>query len=149
MITRRDIWIGLAASALTASAFAVATQKAVLTSAVYDWNSIPVKTTDSGSVRSFFSGPTPTLKNLEVHVTTLNPGQAPHKPHRHGHEELLIIQKGSVEALIDGKWQPPAGPGSVIFLASNQLHGIRNTGTVPAVYHVIAWTSTETPPDAK
>ncbi len=148
MMTRRDWFIALAAATLTASAFAVVTQKAMLTSAIYNWNSIPVKTTESGSVRSFFSGPTPTLKNLEVHVTTLNPGQAPHKPHRHGHEELLIIKQGSVEVLIDGRWQP-AGPGSVVLLASNQLHGVRNTGTVPAVYHVIAWTSSDTPPDAK
>jgi len=148
VITRREIWIALAAAALTASAFTVAEQKAMLTSAIYDWNSIPVKTTASGSVRSFFSGPTPTLKNLEVHVTTLNPGQAPHQPHRHGHEELLIIKQGKVEALIDGKWLP-AGPGSVIFLASNQLHGLRNVGADQAVYHVIAWTSSDTPPDAK
>ena len=148
MISRREIVIALTASALTASALVVAAQKAMLTSAIYAWDSIPVKTTASGSVRSFFSGPTPTLKNLEVHVTTLNPGQAPHNPHRHGHEELLIIKQGNVEALIDGKWQP-AGPGSVIFLASNQLHGIRNAGTMPAVYHVIAWTSSDTPPDAK
>ena len=74
--------------------------------------------------------------------------QAPHQPHRHGHEELLIIKQGKVEALIDGKWLP-AGPGSVIFLASNQLHGLRNVGADQAVYHVIAWTSSDTPPDAK
>lgn len=147
-MTRREILIGLAASVLTATAFAVATQKPVLSSAIYHWNSIPAKTTASGSARSFFSGPTPTLENLEVHVTMLNPGQAPHLPHRHGHEELLIIKQGTVEALMDGKWQA-AGPGSVIFFASNQLHGVRNAGTEQAVYHVIGWTSAETPPDAK
>ncbi len=148
MITRRDILIGLVASVLTATAFAVATQKPVLSSAIYPWNSIPARTTASGSVRSFFSGPTPTLKDLEVHVTLLNPGQAPHPPHRHGHEELLIIKQGTVEALIGGKWQA-AGPGSVIFFASNQLHGVRNAGSEPAVYHVIGWTSADTPADAK
>jgi quercetin dioxygenase-like cupin family protein len=33
------------------------------------------------------------------------------------------------------------GPGSVIFQASNQLHGIRNVGQTTAVYHVIKWNS--------
>jgi hypothetical protein len=33
------------------------------------------------------------------------------------------------------------GPGSVIFQASNQLHGIRNVGQTAAVYHVIKWNS--------
>jgi hypothetical protein len=27
----------------------------------------------------------------------------------------------------------------VVFNASNSLHGFRNVGTVPAVYHVINW----------
>ncbi len=33
------------------------------------------------------------------------------------------------------------GPGSVIFQAANQMHGMRNVGDVPAVYHVMRWNS--------
>jgi hypothetical protein len=36
----------------------------------------------------------------------------------------------------------------VVFNASNQLHGLRNPGSVPATYHVINWTTAATPPPA-
>ena len=114
-------------------------------SRVFDWNSIPEKTTKYGSVRSFFSSPTATLQNLELHVTKLNPGQSPHAPHRHPNEELIILGQGTVETLSNGEWKR-LGPGSVIFNASNQLHGLKNVGSEPAVYHVINWKSSTTPP---
>ena len=36
-------------------------------------------------------------------------------------------------------------PGSVIFFASNQLHGLRNVGTEPAMYHVVNFKTAATP----
>ena len=93
---------------------------------------------------SFFSTPTATLENLEVHVTTLNPGQMPHPPHRHPNEEMLIIDQGTVETLSAGVWKT-VGPGSVIFNGSNQLHGLKNIGTTPAIYHVINFKTAATP----
>lgn len=144
MITRRDLIVAFTAIAVTAGAFAVADKPAVLGAAVFDWNSIPVTKTPVGSVRSFFKAPTATLDELEVHVTTLNPGMMPHPPHRHPNEELVIIREGTVEALVNGEWKR-LGPGSVIFNASNQLHGLRNVGTTPAIYHVINWRSATTP----
>lgn len=128
----------LTAAALTAGVFAIADHGPALGSVAIDWNSVPAKTTASGSVRSFFDSRTATLEELEVHATTLNPGQSPHPPHRHAHEELLIVKQGTVEALVQGEWKR-VGPGSVIFFASNQLHGLRNPGPLPAVYHVIAF----------
>lgn len=144
MITRRDFIIAFTAIAVTAGAFAVADKPAILGEAVFDWNSIPVTKTPVGSVRSFFKAPTATLDELEVHVTTLNPGMMPHPPHRHPNEELIIIREGTVEALVNGEWKR-LGPGSVIFNASNHLHGLRNVGTTPATYHVINWQSATTP----
>jgi quercetin dioxygenase-like cupin family protein len=144
MITRRDILVALAAALVTAGGFALADQAPVMGSAVFDWNSVPATPTSVGSVRSFFKARTATLDQLELHVTTLNPGQSPHPPHRHPNEELIIIQKGTVETLSNGEWKR-VGPGSVIFNGSNQLHGFRNVGTEPAVYHVINWKSSTTP----
>jgi quercetin dioxygenase-like cupin family protein len=144
MITRRDLFVALIAVAATAGAFAVADQKPVMGSAVFDWNSVPATPNAVGSVRHFFQTPTATMEQLELHVTTLNPGQSPHPPHRHPNEELLIIQKGTVETLSNGEWKR-VGPGSVIFNGSNQLHGLRNVGTEPAVYHVINFKTAATP----
>lgn len=144
MITRRDLFVALIAAAATAGAFALADQPSVMGSAVFDWNSIPAKPNSVGSVRSFFHAPTATLEQLEVHVTTLNPGQSPHPPHRHPNEELIIIQQGTVETLSNGEWKR-VGPGSVIFNGSNQLHGLKNVGAEPAVYHVINFQSAATP----
>lgn len=139
MITRRDALAGLLAmpSALTAVA-ATASEQPILGPTVFNWNDMkPVKNA-TGEVRSLCKSPTATLDQLEMHVTTLNPGQSPHPPHRHVNEELIIIREGDCETLSNGNWVK-AGPGSVVFNASNSLHGFRNVGTTPATYHVINW----------
>ncbi len=120
---------------------------AVLQSAVFDWESVKAEPTKVGAVRHFFRAKTATLDELELHVTTLNPGETSHAPHRHANEELVIVKEGTVEALVGGEWKK-AGPGSVIFNASNQLHGLRNVGSVPATYHVINWGSPRPQPAA-
>ena len=144
MITRRDVAVALLGAAVTAGALTLAGQPAVMGSAIFDWNAVAPKATDVGSVRSFFKAPTATLEELEVHVTTLGAGKSPHPPHRHPNEEMIIVDKGTVEALQNGVWTR-VGPGSVIFNASNQLHGLRNPGPEEAVYHVINWKTAATP----
>ena len=138
-MTRRDVMVGLLAmpSALTVSAMAADDQH-IMGPTVFDWNEMkPVKTA-TGEVRSLCKSPTATVDQLEMHVTTLNPGQSPHPPHRHVNEELIIMREGECETLSNGKWVK-VSPGSVVFNASNSLHGFRNIGTTPAVYHVINW----------
>jgi quercetin dioxygenase-like cupin family protein len=143
MLTRRDIVAGLfampcALEALAAPAPDAAAGGSVMGPAVFLWQNMkPVKTA-TGEVRSVCKAPTATLDQLEIHVTTLNPGEMPHQPHRHVNEELIIMRDGECETLSDGKWIR-VGPGSIVFNASNSLHGFRNVGSVPAVYHVINW----------
>ena len=144
MISRRDICVALIACGVTAGAFAIAEQAPVMGSTVFDWNAMTPKATETGSVRSVCKSRTATLDELEIHVTTLEPGKSPHPPHRHPNEELVIIRQGTVEAFENGEWKR-LGPGSVIFSASNQLHGLRNVGSEPAVYHVVNWKTAATP----
>lgn len=140
MIKSRDLVVALITVVITLSVVGVGAQTSVMHSTVFDWNSIAVKQTEVGSVRQFFRNPTITLDELECHVTTLNPGLQSHPPHKHPNEELVIIREGNVEVLSNGEWKK-AGPGSVIFNASNELHALKNVGTTPAVYHVINWKS--------
>jgi quercetin dioxygenase-like cupin family protein len=145
MITLRGAALALVALAAALGAGAVAEQKtAALRSSVFDWNTIPAKETQVGAIRQFFRAPTANLDELELHVTTLHAGQTSHAPHRHANEELIIVKEGVVEVLVSGEWKR-VGPGSVIFNASDELHGLRNPGPGPATYHVINWTVHEKP----
>jgi quercetin dioxygenase-like cupin family protein len=116
----------------------------MLGSAVFDWEAMAVTHTGTGEVRSVVRRPTATLRELEMHVTTLAPGLASHPPHRHPNEELVIIDHGRVETLSAGKWQR-IGPGSIIFNSSNAPHALRNVGKTPARYHVINRSTAATP----
>jgi len=143
-ITRRDVGIAAVAILCGWGAGALAQQRNVLGPAVWDWNKLAVKKTDVGAIRDLVRQPTATLDELEMHVTTLNPGLASHAPHTHPNEELVIIDAGTVETLSGGKWER-LGPGSVIFNASNSPHALRNVGDTPATYHVINWKTAATP----
>lgn len=143
MITKRDLCIAIGSMCLTFSTMALSSQDSMMDSAIFNWDDVPSKNTKTGSVKSFFRSKTATLEELECHVTTLNPGESSHAPHRHVNEEIIIIKEGNLEALVNGEIKP-AGPGAVIFQASNQLHGIKNVGETPATYHVLNWHSAGT-----
>ncbi|HEY7499621.1 MAG TPA: cupin domain-containing protein [Vicinamibacterales bacterium] len=146
MITKRDL--GVAAFTLAATwgvaAMAQQTPAQRLHSSAFDWTAMTAKDNAYGSVRSVVRAPTVTLDELEMHITTLNAGQTSHAPHQHPNEELIILREGTVEALVHGEWKR-LGPGSIIFQASNELHGIKNVGATPATYHVVNWRTTATP----
>src|SRR5438093_11549416 len=126
------------AAALVGSLATAGAQKQMQRSTVFDWTKLEAKTTQTGARRDVMRAPTPTLDELEMHITTLNVGQVSHPPHQHPEEELLIVKEGTVETLQNGK-ASRLGPGSIIFHSSNDLHNIRNIGTMPATYHVIQW----------
>lgn len=142
MITKRDIGVALAAATLSlgAVAFAQAPKPALIGPSVYPWEEMNPHDTDVGTYAQVMRGPTATLDELELHVTTLAAGKSSHAPHTHPNEELVIIREGTVEVLSDGVWKR-VGPGGVVFNASNSQHALRNIGTGPAVYHVINWKS--------
>lgn len=143
-MNRREVaflFAGLAAG-VAATVFAQSADKpaSALPSGVYTWESLPVEKTASGERRAVFDGFTATVDRLETHVTTIDAGKAAHAAHKHPDEELVYVREGVIEATINGQAKlAPAG--SVIFYASNDLHGMRNAGDVPASYFVLRWTS--------
>lgn len=140
-VTGRDCLVAGVAVALTLLSVSLAhADKPVMGSSVFDWTKIEATPNKTGAVRRFFQAPTATLDELECHVTTLNPGESPHAPHRHPDEEVIIVKEGTVESLVAGQ-KHRLGPGSIIFQAANQEHAIRNVGPTPATYHVLKWNS--------
>lgn len=141
-MNRREIaflCLGLAVGG-TAVYAQTATAPARLSSNVFAWDALPVEKTASGERRAVFDSVTATTDRLETHVTTVNAGSASHAAHRHPDEELVYVREGVIEATINGvAHRAPAG--SVIFFASNDLHGMRNAGDGPASYFVLRWTS--------
>lgn len=80
--------------------------------------------------------PSRTLGVVEIHITTLNPGQSSHAPHQHANEEVIVLHQGELEVYVNGTVER-VGPGSVLVFLSNDWHSVNNVGTVPATYQVI------------
>jgi mannose-6-phosphate isomerase-like protein (cupin superfamily) len=53
------------------------------------------------------------------------------------HSEMWLIREGTVDLTVNGT-SYRLGPGSVGFVHSNDEHGIRNAGSTPASYFVVA-----------
>ena len=140
-MTLRDAVVELVAVVLTLAAVAGTSARAdVLGSTLFDWAALTPQPNRTGEVRRVVQKPTATLEELEIHITTLRPGEQSHPPHQHVNEEILIVKEGTVEALVAGELKR-GGPGSLIFQASNVPHNIKNVGSTPATYHVINWKS--------
>lgn len=115
-----------------------------LASTVYDWEKLAVERTKKGSRRELFNSATVTAKQLRCHVTSLHAGLVSHAAHRHADEEIIVVKEGMMEATVEGVSQT-AGPGSVFFFASGELHGLRNVGETEATYYVIRIVTSDTP----
>src|SRR5207245_10675941 len=129
--------LGMLIPALAAAPIATAQDKKMTTSKIFKYEDMPKKPNGANTRRDVLDGATHTGYPIEMHMTELGPGQAPHPPHHHEHEELLMLQTGSLDVTIGGK-TTRIGAGSVIYAASNEEHGWRNTGTTPAQYFVLA-----------
>jgi quercetin dioxygenase-like cupin family protein len=125
--------------AVASSVVTVVAQKRLQKSTVYSWSTEGTTPNDWGAVRQVMRAPTPTLDELEIHISTLNPGKSPHAPHQHEHEELLILKEGTLETFQSGATRR-VEPGGIIFQSSNELHNVTNVGRTPATYYVIGWT---------
>jgi len=93
----------------------------------------------SGPIKLYqiLTGNTHSGYKLDLHESELPAGAVPHAPHRHVHEEMLFVREGELEVTINGT-ATRCGPGSCAYMASNDLHGYRNSGAAPAKYFVLA-----------
>jgi quercetin dioxygenase-like cupin family protein len=144
--SRRD-FSGLALSLLTAMKAGAQSQNPILKSQKYR-----IEDRAAPLPRSFahpiFNGELHSGFAVELHETELPAGEAPHPPHHHVHEEVILIREGTLEVTIAGR-STSLNPGSVAFVASNEEHGWRNIGTTTARYFLLAlgpdWTYRQNP----
>ena len=111
----------------------------VLPSAVFSFDSLPAKVNPKthAAGRQVLAGTTHEGFPIDLHITTMPPGQMPHPPHHHIHEEMMLVQQGTLEVTIAGKTNV-VGPGSVIYVHSNEEHSLKSVGGVAAQYFVLA-----------
>lgn len=115
-----------------------------LGSRIFPWDQLEVETKATGARRGLVSLPTATMDGFSCHVTTLNPGLAPHPPHRHADEEIILVREGRLVVTINGV-TTTATPGSIVFISSGDMHGWKNSGDTPATYYVIRVKTEATP----
>lgn len=137
-VTRRELCAMLPAMLLPAMlrAEATAAEGNILPSAMYPFEKLTPHKSNTAEIREVLKGKLATGESIEVHQTTLAPAAMPHPPHRHIHSEMWLIREGTVELTVEGK-STQMGPGSVGFVHSNDEHGIKNVGAVPATYFVV------------
>ncbi|HXJ91223.1 MAG TPA: cupin domain-containing protein [Candidatus Binatia bacterium] len=108
-----------------------------LPSLTLPFEKMPVQSSEHVQIRKIMKGKLATGEPVEAHETTLPPNGYPHPPHHHVHSEMWLIREGTVELTISGTTHR-LGAGGVGFVHSNEEHGIKNVGTGPATYYVVA-----------
>lgn len=105
---------------------------------IITWAAMPVQHTAKGETRQILSQPTRWLSKIDLHATTLYPGEVSHPPHTHRAEEIILMRTGHVQEYINGK-HFSATDGDLIFLPSGNPHALENHSTERAEYFALQW----------
>jgi len=110
---------------------------------VIPYDQMAVHTTgNGGESRTIAHGTLATGESVNLHQSMQPPpGTTPAAPHVIQHSEFICVREGQLEFQheVAGKMVSEiAGPGSVIYVAFGTRHAVKNVGTVPARYFVIA-----------
>lgn len=102
------------------------------------WDTVTFKPSAIGGRRNILQQPTSSLKELEIHATTLKEGSSSHAPHSHPDEEIILVRFGTVNPNINGIHYL-IGAGSLMFATNDDPHGLGNAGVGPCEYFAIRW----------
>ncbi len=138
--TRRDqLALLLPALAAVAASRAQGADLPSLKSVTYRFEDLPAKANGKNVSHAIFDGLLHSGFRIEAHETELGPGQEPHPPHRHPHEEMMMICDGELDFTVNGK-TTRLGPGGLGFAGSNDEHGVKNpSSTTRSRYFVVAF----------
>src|SRR5260370_3454009 len=98
--SRRDLALLPLFAAAAATSAAAGTP---LTSNTYRFEDLPVKTNGQNRSRAILNGETHSRFPLQMHLTELAARQAPHPPHHHLHEEIIMIVRDTLQVHISAR----------------------------------------------
>jgi mannose-6-phosphate isomerase-like protein (cupin superfamily) len=103
---------------------------------------MPVRTNASGGEsRDVAHGTLATGESVNIHQSMQVVGQTPSPLHVIQHTEFVCVREGELEFdhEVEGKVvSERVGPGGVFYVAFGTKHAIKNVGSVPARYFVVA-----------
>lgn len=106
------------------------------------FDTMPARTNASGGEsRNVAHGTLATGEMVSLHQSMQVVGQTPPPLHVIQHSEFIYVREGELEFQheVDGKVVAErVGPGGVFYVAFGTKHAIKNVGTVPAKYLVVA-----------
>ena len=92
---------------------------------------------NGGESRDIVHGVLTTGESVALHESEQPAGMTPNPAHRIEHTEFIVIVEGTMEYLHDGKAER-VGPGGVLYIAPGTEHQVKNVGSGPAKYVVVA-----------
>jgi mannose-6-phosphate isomerase-like protein (cupin superfamily) len=109
---------------------------------VIPYDAMAVRTmANGGESRDIAHGTLATGETVNLHQSMQVVGAAPNAPHVIQHSEFILVREGELEFDHEVAGQmvaEKAGPGGVIYVAFGTRHSLKNVGTVPAKYFVVA-----------
>ncbi len=108
-------------------------------STVIDVTALPATRNPNGSERRdvVLSGTLATGEPVHIHESRQPPGTQPAPAHAIRHSEFILVTEGTLEVTHDGRSER-AGAGSIVYVAYGTMHQVRNIGSGPVKYTVIA-----------
>jgi mannose-6-phosphate isomerase-like protein (cupin superfamily) len=106
------------------------------------FDQMPVRAmANGGESRNIAHGTLATGESVNLHQSMQAVGAAPSPLHVIEHSEFILVREGEVEFQheLDGQVvAEKVGPGGVVYVAFGTRHAVKNVGTVPARYFVVA-----------
>jgi mannose-6-phosphate isomerase-like protein (cupin superfamily) len=119
-----------------------ATAGALGAARVFGFDQMPTRTmANGGESRDITHGALATGETVNLHQSMQVVGATPNPLHVIQHSEFIFVREGTLEFQHDvaGKVvTEQVGPGGVIYVAFGTNHTVKNVGSVPARYFVIA-----------
>jgi mannose-6-phosphate isomerase-like protein (cupin superfamily) len=78
------------------------------------------------------------LRWIAMAASASTPLLAEDGQHLRDEVEIMIVTSGNGEILVGGK-KVNVSPGSMMYCESNQLHGVKNSGSEPLLFYYCKW----------